>query len=141
MELLNLLCSSPWLPAGCTPAVLLAKLTQPERGTLLLDDCDPVVARARNPVMLGLLNRGFTREQAYSIPGTAGGQATILAVDAFCPRAFAGMFPLPSSIDQFCIPINLEPMLRHQKPDVGHMTSSWSSGSTIIVNSFSHFRR
>ncbi len=109
MELLNLLCSSPWLAAGCTPAVLLAKLTQAERGTLLLDDCDPVVARARNPVMLGLLNRGFTREQAYSIPGTAGGQATILAVDAFCPKAFAGMLPLPSSIDQLCIPINLEP--------------------------------
>jgi hypothetical protein len=65
MELLNLLCSNPWLTFGCTLAVLLAKMIQPERSTLLLDDCDPVLARTRNPVTLGLLNRGFTREQTY----------------------------------------------------------------------------
>jgi hypothetical protein len=109
MELLNLLCNSPWLASGCTPSVLLAKLTQPERSTLLLDDCDPVLARTRNPVTLGLLNRGFTREQPYSIQGTADGETTIRTIDAFCPKAFAGVLALPSSIDQLCIPINLEP--------------------------------
>ncbi|HEV3036512.1 MAG TPA: DUF3631 domain-containing protein [Candidatus Angelobacter sp.] len=109
MELLNLLCSNSWLTSGCTPSVLLTKLIQSERSTLLLDDCDPVLARTRNPVTLGLLNRGFTREQTYSIPGTADGETRIRAIDAFCPKAFAGMLALPSSIDQLCIPIDLEP--------------------------------
>lgn len=65
MELLNLLCNNPWLAAGCTPAVLLTKLTQPERGTLLLDDCDPVLARARNPVMLGLFTIEDREEEDF----------------------------------------------------------------------------
>src|SRR5437762_7080217 len=109
LELLSLLCMRPWLTCGCTPAVLLLKLAQQERCTVLLDDCDSVLARSRSVVMLGLLNRGFGRDGVYNIPEAAPGGTTVGAVDAFCPKAFAGMHPLPASIDGLCIPINLEP--------------------------------
>jgi hypothetical protein len=109
IELLSLLCMRPWLTCGCTPGLILAKLAKQERCTLLLDDSDPVLARSRSVVTLGLLNRGFSRGGVYNIPEAAPGGVMVGAVDAFCPKAFAGMHPLPASIDGLCIPINLEP--------------------------------
>jgi hypothetical protein len=109
LELLRLLCMNPWLTCGCTPAVLLLKLEQQERCTVLLDDCDSVLARSRSVVTLGLLNRGFSRGGVYNISEAAPGGTMVGAVDAFCPKAFAGMHPLPPSIDGLCVPINIEP--------------------------------
>jgi len=109
IELLSLLCMGPWLTSGFTPAILLRKLQDEQYFTVLLDDCDSVFAHSKSVVILGLLNRGFGREGAYSIPASESGGMTVAEVEVFCPKAFAGMRPLPSSIQGFCIPMKLEP--------------------------------
>src|SRR5205807_5960209 len=73
IELLSLLCMRPWLTTGFTPAILLRKLQDEQYFTILLDDCDSLFAHSRSVVILGLLNRGFGREGAYSIPVSKSG--------------------------------------------------------------------
>ena len=109
IELLSLLSMGPWLTSGFTPAILLHKLRDEQYCTVLLDDCDSLFMHSKSVVVLGLLNRGFGREGAYSVLASESEGMTVSEADVFCPKAFAGIRPLPSSIQGFCIPMKLEP--------------------------------
>jgi hypothetical protein len=103
LQVLRLLCASPWLAAGVPSSVLIRKITA-DRPTLLLDQRETLLGAAYTKIR-GLLISGARREGTYSV--SAGNKGQIADHDVFCPKAFAGDAPLPISLDPLCIPIFL----------------------------------
>src|ERR1700694_1497473 len=103
LQVLRLLCASPWLAAGLPSSVLIRKIAS-QRPTLLLDQRETLFGAAYGKIR-GLLISGARREGTYSL--SAGSKAQICDHDVFCPKAFAGDGPLPVSLDPLCIPIFL----------------------------------
>ncbi|HEY6972444.1 MAG TPA: DUF3631 domain-containing protein [Candidatus Angelobacter sp.] len=119
LDLLGVLCQSPWRGRGPTPGTViqtllkdssLAKLEKnlsaPSR-TILLDDSHHVFGPSERQQLVAMLNSGARRDSWYTLGETS--------YSLFGPKAFAGNTPLPRSLGARCVPIILK---RKKPPDV-----------------------
>jgi hypothetical protein len=112
LQLLKLLCDSPWMAAGADvrtiTGCLLASRNLIKTGedfeteppyTILLDDCHHALNGSEHQPLLAILNSGSHVMGRYpSFP---------YEYCVFGPKAFAGNAPLPASLASRCIPIVL----------------------------------
>src|SRR2546423_837330 len=87
IQVLNVLCRRPWLAAGA-PLQSLSEKVLAHDFTILLDDWHTIFRPSDNQPIVGLLVRG-ARDYQYTDPDR---HALWIpeALDAFCPKAFAG---------------------------------------------------
>src|SRR5258708_34540893 len=117
LELLELLCDSPWLAAGADPRTianqLLSSETRIKAGedfvsrppyTILLDDCHHALHGSDRQPLIAILNSGAHASGRYTRYRTE--------YRVFGPKAFAGNAPLPRSLASRCLPI----VLHRRKP-------------------------
>ncbi len=117
LELLELLCDSPWLAAGADPRTianqLLSSDTRIKAGedfvsrppyTILLDDCHHALHGSDRQPLIAILNSGAHASGRYTRYRTE--------YRVFGPKAFAGNAPLPRSLASRCLPI----VLHRRKP-------------------------
>src|SRR2546423_10783483 len=102
LQLLSLVCADPWLAPSASPAIFTRKVTS-QRPTVLLDQCETIFTRSARTKICGLLTHGASRGGTFSVPDGK----TIHDLDVFCPKVFAGDFPLPISLEELCIPVTL----------------------------------
>lgn len=112
LDLLDLLCRSPWLAPGADSRTVVQKLlkgepraTQAETSerplgcTFLLDDCQHTLGPSERQPLVAMLNSGVRAASRY----VRGGRRYCL----FGPKAFAANTPLPHSLAARCIPVVL----------------------------------
>src|SRR6267142_2970572 len=117
LELLELLCDSPWLVAGADPRTIASQLlssdTRIKAGedfvsrppyTILLDDCHHALHGSDRQPLIAILNSGAHASGRYTRYRTE--------YRVFGPKAFAGNAPLPRSLASRCLPI----VLHRRKP-------------------------
>lgn len=105
LEVLELLVASPFLTGRLTgPA--LARLVDRDHPTLLLDETDSIFTGgpASQQMLRGLLNTGYRLGGKVAYARGSGIQELM----TFCPKAFAGIGGLPSTIEDRSIPIVLK---------------------------------
>ena len=112
LDLLGVLCQSPWRGRGPTPATVMQTLLKDcslaslERNlsapsqTILLDDSHHVFGPSERQQLVAMLNSGVRRDSWYILGETS--------YTLFGPKAFAGNTPLPRSLAARCIPIVLK---------------------------------
>ena len=111
LQLLGLVCAGPWLATSASPAIFTRKVTS-QRPTVLLDQCETIFTRSARTKTCGLLTHVAFRGGTFSVPDGK----TVHDLDVFCPKAFAGDFPLPIALQELCIPVTL-----YQNRDYGHL--------------------
>lgn len=104
LEVLELVVDNPWLTGRVTGPALVRKIDA-ERPTLLLDETDATFtgARSSNEILRGVINSGYRLGGRTSY--ASGG--TYRDLQTFCPKAFAGIGGLPSTIEDRSIPIRM----------------------------------
>lgn len=112
LQVLNLLCSKPWMPAGVAKSRIMGRIAN-SQPTLLLDDWNTVFHAASSPSpdaqpIVGFFNAGSTG--AYRDASSPENDSSPLI---FCPKVFAGLGDLPASLADRCIPI----ALKRKKPN------------------------
>ena len=109
MGLLRALCAQPWLSSG-VPAATLTRKILAHRPTVLLDNWHTTFRGRDQQPITGFLLHACQAAQPFTflekgIPSE---------VDVYCPKAFAGMSSLPSTLAQRSIPIVLQRCLPQQ---------------------------
>ena len=104
LEVLELVVDNPWLTGRVTGPALVRKVDA-ERPTLLLDETDATFVgnRSSNEILRGVINSGYRLGGRTSY--ASGG--TYRDLQTFCPKAFAGIGGLPSTIEDRSIPIRM----------------------------------
>ena len=102
LQLLHALCAEPWL-ATAPSAFVLSQKVLGATPTVLVDDRHISLASERQSV-IGLLTNGCRRD----LPYTVWRQGRLLQLNAFSPKAFAGLGRLQPSLADRSIPIRLE---------------------------------
>ncbi len=112
LDLLDLLCRSPWLAPGADSRTVVQQLLKgehraakaetsetPLRCTLLLDDCQHTLGLSERQPLVAMFNSGARAASRY----VRGGRRFCL----FGPKAFAANALLPHSLAARCIPVVL----------------------------------
>lgn len=112
LDLLDLLCRSPWLAPGADSRTVVQQLLRweshatpaetseaPLLRTLLLDDCQHTLSLSERQPLVAMLNSGVRASSRY----VRGGRRYCL----FGPKAFAANSVLPHSLAARCIPVVL----------------------------------
>jgi hypothetical protein len=112
MTILRGLCARPWWAAGVSPSDFKFKLLA-DHPTVLLDDWQSLFRGSDKNPMTGFLLSGCHRapDVAYQQSHQQGGFSAD-DLQSFCPKAFAGLEPLPPSLTRRSIPI----VLQRRKP-------------------------
>lgn len=105
LEVLEMLVANPWLTGRVTGPALVRKVDA-EHPTLLLDETDALFTggQASQQMLRGVLNSGYRLGGRTSY--ASGGSYKDL--DTYCPKAFAGIGGLPSTLADRSIPILLK---------------------------------
>ncbi len=105
LEVLELLVQNPWLTGRVTGPCLVRKVDA-EKPTLLLDETDTLfTGAAQSQQMLrGVLNSGYRigGKTSYAVGGSYKDLYT------YCPKAFAGLTALPTTVADRSIPIMMK---------------------------------
>jgi len=107
MNLLNVLSSKAWMPAGGTaPPRIMSRIAK-HRPTLLLDDWQLVFRPSVSQQFIAFLSASCANGSRFPVPGNDSDQ------EVFCPKAFAGSVCLPPVLADRSIPV----VLQRRKPD------------------------
>jgi hypothetical protein len=105
LEVLELLVANPWLTGRVTGPAMVRKVGA-EHPTLLLDETDALFTggNASQQMLRGVLNSGY--RQGGKVAYARG--SSYEELDVYCPKAFAGIGGLPSTIQDRSVPILLK---------------------------------
>src|SRR5205807_6889635 len=99
ITILRSLCAQPWWAAGTSPSALKKKVIN-EHPTVLLDNWHTIFRGADKQQMTGFLLSGCDNPKHFYDEGSQKEPE-----HTFCPKAFAGMEPLPPTLARRSIPI------------------------------------
>lgn len=118
LETFELLVARPWFTARVSAAVL-ARKTDEEQSTLLLDESDAAFAGEQlySETLRGLLNSGYRRGGKVSCCVGQGANLKSRDFSTFAPKAIAGINRLPDTVASRSIPIRLKRALPSEKID------------------------
>jgi hypothetical protein len=139
MTILRGLCADPWWPVGLTPANFQRKINE-DHPTVLLDNWQTLFRGTDRNKITGFLLSGCDQPPDFNDGDEAGTEAypsdsnsgaetcaeddsnypitnlpNYPIQDAFCPKAFAGLEPLPATLARRSIPIVLQRPKPHEQ--------------------------
>src|SRR5205807_2541176 len=117
LQLLNLLACKTWMPSGIGKSRIMSEIAK-SQPVLLLDDWHTLFGSSDAQPIIGFLNAGSTGGLRHVFrPGNErpgdDDSPSVASPIIYCPKAFAGLGDLPSSLADRCIPIALQ----RKKPD------------------------
>lgn len=98
LEILELVCAHPWRGTAPTEAALF-RFIELKRPTLLLDEIEGLSSRKaseRDSAVLAILNAGYKKGQ--TVPRCVGNAHELQNFHVYCPKAFAAIGRLPSTL-------------------------------------------
>jgi hypothetical protein len=109
LEVLALLVARPWFTGRTTPAAL-ARKTDAERPTLLLDESDAAFKGDREyaETLRGVLNSGYRTGGKITVCVGQGTKITTRDFSTFGAKAIAGIGELPDTVASRSIPVRLK---------------------------------
>lgn len=109
LEVLDLLVAQPWF-TGHTTAAALARKTEAERPTLLLDESDAAFKGDREyaEALRGLLNTGYRRGGKTTLCVGQGANIQVRDFSTFGAKAIAGIGELPDTVASRSIRVHLK---------------------------------
>src|SRR5205823_5065207 len=124
MKLLRAFCAQPWWAAG-VPASTLTRKIIADHPAVLLDNWQATFRASDKQQVTGFLLSGCTNLQGFSLlERNHRGDFSTREVQTFCPKAFAGLEPLPPTLARRSLPI----VLQRAKPQEGFMSSFYLLG-------------
>jgi hypothetical protein len=116
LEVLEKLCSIPWLFSSVTVAAISRKIDQ-DKPTILYDEGDAANKELMDELR-GIFNSGYKKSGKRSVVGAG---MSVQDLDVYCPKAFAGIGKgsLQETLRDRSIPIVLKRKTKNEKAERG----------------------
>lgn len=144
LQLLQLLCpQGSWLTSAPEPRLFIRKLlalkpaeaSNQERAQALpsavfLDDREFTIGSSNRHPIIPFLNSGLRASERYLYPLD---RSSIREFSVFCPKAFAGIEPLPRNLAERCLSIHLQRKKTEEKVDSLDFSSAAVHAQPLIA--------